>query len=122
MTTTLTHVPTAAALSINRVLGYEATTEVPTVVHQIVGVASPDFSVAPARPRTGTFEFLCLNETDAITLRGFLCQLGSFTLADTDTNMADTTFLVTGNVTFALDVDTRQRVVVSADYTETVAP
>lgn len=119
MTTTLTHGASGQSVTVDRVLGYTSQVEVPTVVHPIVGIAFPDFTVSPARTRTGTFDLFCLNETDAATLRTLLTRnLGAFTLADSDTAMADTTFMVTGNVTFALDADTLRRVVVSVDYTE----
>jgi hypothetical protein len=122
MTTTITHAGSGQSLTVDRVLGYSSTVEVPTVVHAIVGVADPDFTVAPGRPRTGTYDLFCLSEADAITLRTLLTRnLGAFTLTDTDTAMADTTFLVTGNVVFTLDDDTRLRVIVSVDYTETTA-
>jgi len=122
MAITLTHIPSGQSVTVASVLGYTSTIDVPTVVHEIVGVADPDFTVVPGRPRTGTFDLLCLTEADAITLRTLLARnLGAFTLADTTTAMADTTFLVTGSVVFALDDETRLRVVVSCDYTETTS-
>lgn len=120
MATTLTHNPSATVRTITKVLGYTSFSDAPTGVHWIIGLASPDFTLQAVRSRTGTFEFLCMDETEGIALRAFLSQDGSYTLVDDETEMADTTFLVTGTITFTLDDDTRLRCVVSADYTEVV--
>jgi hypothetical protein len=118
---TLTHVGTGDSASITLVLGYKAARRVDTVVHEIVGVAARDFTLKPAGPRTGTFRLFATDETAAADLVTLLCRPGTFSLADTETAMADTTFTPTGAVDFELDSQTLRRVVVSVDYTEVLA-
>lgn len=119
MAITLTHVPTGATQTIPLVLGYQSDRTVPTVVHSLIGIANPDFTVKPPGPRAGTFRMFCTSESTATTLATFLARTGPFTLTDTGTTLANTTFLVTGRITYELDEQTWLRCVVSVEYTET---
>ena len=121
MAITLTHVATGETTTITDVLGYESSREVPTVVHTIIGRGNPDFTVKPAGPRSGTYRLFCLNETVAIALSKSLMRAGQFVLADTSTAIANTTFVVTGNIGLELDDQTRIRCIVAVDYTEVTA-
>lgn len=120
MTVTITHLSTGTARTVVQVLGYESTRAVDTIVHTVLGRGPADFTLKPAGPRTGTFELLTVDETDASALTQLLIRPGAFTLSDTDTNMADTTFTPTGPVTYRLDTQTYKRVIVSTAYTEAV--
>lgn len=121
MTISLTHTITAESVTVSMVIGYASDVDVPTVVHAVIGRGTPDFTLKPAGPRTGTYEMLCTNETAAINLRRLLKVPGALTLADTATSIADTTFMVTGPVGLALDPVTLRRCIVTAPYTETSA-
>lgn len=118
MPITLTHVGTGTAQTITLVLGYRSSRRVETVVHTIIGRSAPDFTLKPAGPRTGTFRLFALDETAAAALETLLRRPGTFTLADTATNIADTTFTPTGGIDVELDERTMKRVVVAVDYTE----
>lgn len=121
MAITLTHVATGEVTTVTEVLGYYSSRDVPTVVHAIIGRGTPDFTVKPAGPRSGTYKLFCLNETVAVALCKTLTRAGQFVLADTATAIANTTFMVTGNLSLELDDQTRVRCIVSVEYTEVTA-
>lgn len=121
MPITLTHTVTAEVVTIGAVLGYDSDAPVPTNVHTVLGRGTPDFTLRPAGPRTGTFELWCADETAALNLARVLKVPGALALADTVTNIADTTFMVTGPVRVSLDMQTQLRCIVSVQYTGTTA-
>lgn len=121
MPITLTHVGSGTAATITSVLGYQSTRSIETVVHTIIGRTARDFTLKPVSPRSGTFRFYAADETVAGTLVGLLSRPGTFTLADTATAIADTTFTPTGTIGMELDEATSRVVVVSVDYTEVLA-
>lgn len=118
MAITLTHVPTGDTQTISLVLGYQSDRSSTTVVHTIIGRPNPDFTIRPVGPRTGIYRLFCTSEATASTLAAFLARPGPFTLTDTATTLANTTFLVTGRIGYELDEQTFVRCIVTADYTE----
>ena len=78
----------------------------------------PDFTVKPAQTRAGVYEFLCANEAAAIDLRDLLRTGGPFSLSDTGTAIANSTFMVTGRISLATDPTTQRVVLISVEYTE----
>jgi hypothetical protein len=119
MAITVTNVATGGSQTVVEVLGYSSTTPVEILEHVVIGTGVPVFTVKPARSRRGSFRFLCLTETTATTLYQFLkASAGPFTLADSATNLADTTFFITGSIGYDLDDQTRKRCIVSIEYTE----
>lgn len=118
MPITLTHVGTGSTATITLVLGYQSGRRVDTVAHPIIGRSAYDFTLKPAGPRTGTFRLFATDETAATALESLLRRPGSFTLADTATAIANTTFTPTGSIVVELDPVTMARVVVAVDYTE----
>jgi hypothetical protein len=118
MAITVTNVPTGEAKTIALVRSYRTAVQVPTVVHDVIGSGTPDFTVKPAGTRRGTFEFLALDEGEAIRLASFFESPGPFNLADTATVVANTTFMVTGEVSIEVDSQTWKRCLVNVDYAE----
>jgi hypothetical protein len=119
VTSTLTQVSTGTSVTIKVVTEYNSETPVPNVVHIVLTSSTPDFTVKLPQPRRGRFVFLCATESAALTLRTLLIGAGPFTLADTVSTFANTTFMVTGNVSLEVDPDTRRVVLVGVDYTAT---
>jgi hypothetical protein len=120
VTVTVTRVPTGEALTVLLVMDVAHGSDARTVVHPVIGRTLPDFTVRPIGPRTGTWHLLCATETTALQLEALLRTAGPFRLADTDTNIADRTFVVTGRLAVQLDTTTQKVCTVTADYTESV--
>ena len=119
MPITITNVPTGQSRTVRQIRTYMGSSGVGTLTHVVIGSGVPDFTIKPAQTRTGQFDLLCNNETDAINLWHFLEFSGPFTLADTDSSIANTTFLVTGFITVEVDTQTFIRCLVRVDFTET---
>lgn len=118
MSTRLTHVASGDSVDLAQVLGFASTTNVPTVVHAIIGQAAPEFTLQPAGPRTGTLHFLAWDEVYGAQVGNLLRRLGPFAITLADALMADLTFMVTGDITWTLDDQTRTRIVIDVDFTE----
>jgi hypothetical protein len=120
VTTTLTHLATAASATITVVTEYNSSTVVDNRVHTIIGSALPEYTLKPAQPRTGRFAFLCPSEAAALSLRSLLTSMGSFTLSDSVSTFSDMTFLVTGTISLEVDPQTLRVVIVGVDFSEIV--
>jgi hypothetical protein len=119
VTITLTRVPTAESVTILLVTDFAYTSPLRTVVHNVIGRDTADFTVHPTGPRTGTFNLLCANETTAQAIEKLLRQSGPFTLVDTATTVANRKFMPTGDLALTLDPSTQTVCTVAVGYTET---
>lgn len=119
MSATITSVEATDQLSLtpDLVLGYEASSASGTVVHEVLG-GGIRFTFGPAKPRIGTLELFYASRTDA--WQGFyaLRTAQLFHLEDPDLPELDMNFAVTGELSVALDEETRNRWVVRMPFTE----
>lgn len=100
------------------VTGYAATRASRNVLHAIIGTPDPAVTLRPAGLRTGTLEALFDTRADAQSAVTILASDAALTFVDTDHPSISMTFVLDGDVTMALDDDTRALWLVSFDYQE----
>lgn len=79
------------------VLGYRSARPSGTIVQPVLG-GGVDVLVQPAKPRTGTLEFLFLTEAAAKTAEDLHSSAYYFTLADSDLSSVGMRYVVTGDI------------------------
>lgn len=90
------------------------------VVHAIIGRTDPDVTLKPASSRTGTLEMLFTSATLAETARGILANGTIFTISDSETWLDGFNFVMSGNISTALEDETRNLWILTADFTEVI--
>lgn len=100
------------------VLGWQATREARTRVHQLIGRPDPDVTLRPSAARTGQLRILCASEADATAMEALHAAGFVLTLADDDVAAVGMAYVVSGALGVELDPGTLTRWVVTADYTE----
>lgn len=103
------------------VTAWEVTQESRNVLHTIIGKTDPDVTLKPSSTRSGTLELLFTTATTADTARGILTQGTIFTISDSETWLNGLDFVMSGNVTTALEDETRRLWTITADFTEVIA-
>lgn len=102
------------------ITAWGTTQESRNVVHNIIGRTDPDVTLLKAATRTGTLEMLFTSATGAETARGILANGAVFTISDTETWLDGFDFVITGNLTAALEDTTRDLWTLSADFVEVI--
>ena len=102
------------------ILGWQDSQESANIEHQIIGAAAADYTLHPARARSGTMQIVMDDMVKAWQLRALLTQAKVFTLVNTELPGAGMRFVVSegGNVGVTLDDRTLTRGVVSVDFAE----
>jgi hypothetical protein len=90
------------------------------VVHTIIGRNDPDITLKPATTRTGTLELLFSSASAANTARGILANGTVFTITDSETWLNGLDFVMSGNISTALEDETRKMWTIQADFTEVI--
>lgn len=98
--------------------GWEASREGQNIVHPILGRANPDVTIRPAMLRNGTLRLVFPLEADAAEAVDLHGDASTLTLASTDRDYLDMTYVVAGRVRLILDDTTRDVWVVEVDYQE----
>lgn len=99
------------------VLGLESTQSSGNIVHPILSRNSPDVTFGAHGLRTGTLELLAASLVDAEALRLMHLQSGIFTLEEEDLPFK-LNYVPSGDITVALEDDTRELWLVSIDFQE----
>lgn len=97
---------------------YEAAQESRNIFHDVIGRADPDVTLRPASTRRGSLELLFENGDDAETARALLAQPKAFTYTDPDLPTAGMRFALDGNLSPALEDETRELWQVTVSYRE----
>ena len=117
MATTITAgVGTTAAPDLLTVASYKASRAGRTIVHDVLGSATPDVTVRPAGPPTGTMTLVYASEAEARACQALLCTADVFTLHDTVRPQAGMRFVVNGAVGLELDESTQRVWTVTVDF------
>lgn len=113
---------TSGVLSFNPTLitAWETTQESRNVVHNIIGRTDPDVTLLKAATRTGTLEMLFTSATGAETARGILANGAVFTITDSEFWLDGFDFVITGNLSAALEDTTRDLWTIRADFVEVI--
>lgn len=100
------------------VQGYEAATSSRNVVHQILGRADDDVSLMPDSLRSGTLRLLFADAESAWAAHALHTQAAVLTLADSDVSQVGMRYVRQGEMTLALDPQTRIRWELSVGFKE----
>ena len=100
------------------VLGYESTRETGTIVHAIIGSASPDVTLRPAMLRTGRLALFYTTKDAAFAAEAMHNAASSFTIADTDVPDIGMTYVLAGQLGQALEDTTRARWILTVPFQE----
>jgi hypothetical protein len=100
------------------VLGWAASREPRSRVHQLIGSQAPDVTLRPHALRSGTLSILCEDEAAAIAMEALHAAGVVLTLADDDVTSVGMSYVVSGPLRTELDPVTLVRWLVIADYTE----
>lgn len=100
------------------ITGWTAGQESRNVIHNIIGRPDPDVTLKPAGTRTGTLEMLFLTATAATTARDVLANGTIFTITDSESWLNGLKFVMSGNISSALEDETRNMWTITADFTE----
>lgn len=98
--------------------GYESGRQAGTIVHAVLGSATPDITLRPAQRRAGEFELLFDSEhaaaaAESLLARGELCSVLS-----QERDSVEMVFVVTGRISRTLDDDTRDMWLVRFGFQE----
>jgi hypothetical protein len=88
------------------------------IVHAILGRPAPDVTFAPARLRKGTHKFLCADRSAALALENLHATPGAITLVDPTIPGYGMKYVVEGEISSAVDTETRVRWIVDIGYQE----
>ena len=102
------------------ITGWQTSQESRNVVHNIIGRTDPDVTILKAATRNGTLEMLFTSATGAETARGILANGAVFTITDSEFWLDGFDFVITGNLTAALEDTTRDLWTVSCDFVEVI--
>lgn len=97
--------------------GYEASRESRNVVHDLIGGGIAVTLILP-RPRSGELTLRYDAEVQAWGALALLSHESAYSLTDSDRPGVGMTFVVNGDVTLALDEDTRDTWTVQVPYQE----
>lgn len=102
------------------ILGWVDQQDGANVQHLIIGSAAPDYTIHPARARSGTMQIVMASMAAGWQLRALLVQAKTFTVVNTELPGANMQFVISdgGTVSVALDQVTQVRGVVSVDFSE----
>lgn len=115
--TTITHASGSIVPTI--VDGYEASREARTVVHSVLNRSAPDITFRAAGMRRGTLSCVFADQLEAVSAFGVLSIPQTFTLSDDDVPSVGMSFVVAeGDLTIALDDETREVWVVTVPFVE----
>ncbi len=103
------------------VLGWDTTRRSRNIVHEIIGKPSPDVSVQPSAPRTGTLELFFLTEDEAVAADALHAAPGPLVLVNDDHDARSMRYVVDGDVRLQLDPATRLRWTLSVPFREVLA-
>lgn len=100
------------------VTAWEVSQESRNVIHPIIGRTDPDVTLKPASSRTGTLEMLFTTASAAESARGILANSAVFTVSDSETWLNGFDFVMSGNISTALEDETRNLWIITAEFTE----
>lgn len=100
------------------VLGYKATQDSKNVIHAVLGKTSPDVTLRKANMRSGTLEILFLTAAEAEAARQLHIAEDVFTLDSSEITQINMQYVVNGEITTALEDETRNAWVITIDYQE----
>jgi len=103
------------------VVGYEATRDARTVVHQVIGRADPDVSLAADGLRTGSLELLFLTEAAASAGLALHTHPARFTLTEAGMTIPTMTYVRYGALRIRLDPQTQELWLLSVGFREVAA-
>lgn len=106
----------SAAVSPVLVTQYSATFTTKHLLHDVLGSATPDITLQPAGPRSGTMAALLDQERDAARLFQMLQGTTVMFFTDDDTDTTGMTFVANGSVTLSTDDQDKKYWVVTFDY------
>lgn len=112
----------ASTITPTLVLGYSADREAQTIVHEILGSASPDVTLRPGKLRSGRLELGfqgATSQANSKTAADLLSGAATFNLVSTDLTTIPMPFVVQGTVTRELEDASRNAWIVSFDFQET---
>lgn len=116
MATTITSGATTITPAL--ILGYDTDNAAQTVRHDIVGLATPSFTIAPDRARTGNLRCFFTSTAAAMAARTFLASKKVFVLASTEIPAIGMTFVRDGGMNLALDETTGTSWILTIGYQE----
>lgn len=82
--------------------GYESSRETTSLVHEILGRATPDITLRPARSRTGTLTLVFALEVDALAAEAAHAEGRIFTIQHPTRSSIDMDYVPAGRVVRAL--------------------
>jgi len=98
--------------------GYSASRSSRNIEHDIIGRPDPDVSLAADSTRAGSLELIFASELAASTAQTALGTPGVWTLSDTDRASIAMKFVRQGDMTIALDDETREVWVLTVGFRE----
>jgi hypothetical protein len=120
MTTQIANATLTVVMVPDLLLGYEVTRASRSVQHEILG-GGTDVTMRPAAARRGTLRLLFASEAASITCELEHSKAQGFLLQDTERPAINMTYVVTGDVTRALDEQSRALWTVDIPFMEVVA-
>lgn len=108
----------ATTVTPSLILGYSTSSDAQNVRHDVIGAASPSYTLAPDRLRAGTLGLLFLTAAAAETARAFLVQKKVFVLASSDLPQINMSFIREGAIEVELDEETFAAWIVRVGYQE----
>lgn len=114
----------ANVISPTIVLGFTSTRASMNNIHDVVARANPDVSLRPAGLRSGTYELGFAGDTsemDSFIAEALLATPVVFTVVSDERTTVQLSFVLSGNLTRALETETRDAWIVSFDWQEVTA-
>ncbi len=100
------------------ILGWETVRRSRNILHEVIGKPSPDVTVQPSAPRTGTLELFFLTEDAAVAADELHAAPGALTLVNDDHAARSMTYVIDGDVRLRLDPATRLRWTLTVPFRE----
>lgn len=108
MTTTVRHLQTSQEVNPILVKDYAFNRRSRNVIHDSIDpdAGTPDVTFRVAESRSGSLSYVCASRADALTLESMHTARGVLELSDTDDDVLDMCYVVSGDVLFDENVPT----------------